>query len=456
MMNHPTPESPLNAPQPTVRYEPRGGALAALMCRDREAIQDGPANTGKSYGMLWKGHLAAVKYPGMHGLLLRKTFVSLKASTLVTFRERILGPNSPVRFWTAKGDEAAHYAYPNGSKLYVGGMDNPGKIMSTEFDLILPDEATDLELNEWEALTTRLRYGRMPYQQILGACNPQAPTHWLNQRANEGRLTRILSRHEDNPTVTPEYIATLNALTGVRKARLLYGIWAAAEGAVYEDAWDAARNIVSRATISSRPDDLYGDCGIPRDWPRYLAVDFGFMHPFVCQWWAEDNDGRLWLYREIYMTHQLVEDHAEIIRRYSRWGATPHGDPLPRAIICDHDAEDRATLERKLGLRTLSAHKSVSDGIQAVAARMRAQADGRARLHLLRDALVQRDPVLVDARQPTCTAEEPDSYVWKLRGQGRHADEPEKEYDHGLDALRYMVAHKDLKVTSAKPGAQLF
>ena len=30
------------------------------------------------------------------------------------------------------------------------------------------------------------------------------------------------------------------------------------------------------------------------------SVDFGFTNPIVIQWWAEDPDGRLYLYRELY------------------------------------------------------------------------------------------------------------------------------------------------------------
>lgn len=417
-----------------------------LLCRAPEVVLDGPAGTGKTYAALWKMHLAAIKYPGMHGLLLRKTLVSLKASTLVTFRERILGENTPVRYWSARADESAHYAYPNGSKLYVGGLDKAAKIMSTEYDLALWDEATDGELSEWEALGTRMRYGRMPYQQRIACVNPQAPTHWLNQRANANSghgCTRILSRHEDNPTVTGEYLALLDALTGVRRLRLYLGLWAAAEGMVYEDAWDRSRNLLDRAAVSARPNDLHGDCGIPREWPRYLSVDFGFTHPFVCQWWAEDGDGRLYRYRELYRTHTLVEDHARTIREMSAWGKAGSGDPLPRAIICDHDAEDRATLERHLGLVTIPAHKTVSDGIQAVAARLRPAGDGRARLFLLRDALIAPDPYLMAAKLPTCTEDEVESYVWQHNASGTR-EAPVKDHDHGLDALRYLTAYRDL------------
>ena len=434
-------------PQPTTQklaYDPHGGARALLLSREREILLEGPANTGKSFAGLWKMHLAALKYPGMHGLLLRKTLVSLKASTLVTYRERILGANSPVKFWSARGDEAAHYAYPNGSKLYVGGMDKAAKVMSTEYDLVLWDEAIDGALEEWETLQTRLRYGVMPYQQALALVNPGPPTHWLNQRANGGRMTRILSRHEDNPAVTSEYLQMLERLTGVRRARLYLGIWAAAEGAVYEDSWDASRNVVNRFEI-------------PQTWPRFLSVDFGYTHPFVCLWWAMDDDGRLYCYRELYRTNRLVEDHARIIKSLSRWGEK-HGDPYPRAIICDHDAEDRATLERHLGMMTIGAKKTVRDGIQAVAARLRPAGDGRPRLYYFRDTLPagEVDPLLRDRRLPACTIEEYDSYIWRKKSDGSYDEEPHKDLDHGMDATRYMVADRDLIAGFPKRGPRLF
>ncbi|HLY30709.1 MAG TPA: hypothetical protein VKQ36_06750, partial [Ktedonobacterales bacterium] len=207
------------------------------------------------------------------------------------------------------------------------------------------------------------------------------------------------------------------------------------------DSWDRGRNLIDRKTICAHT-SLRGDCGIPREWPRYLVIDFGYTHPFVCQWYAEDGDGRLYRYREIYMTHRLVEDHARLIKEVSQWGKT-QGDPLPRALICDHDAEDRATLERHLGMVTIAAHKTVTDGIQAVAGRWRPAGDGRPRLYYLRDSLIEQDITLIDAKQPTCAEEEVESYIWQQGVTGKR-DTPVKDHDHGMDTTRYMVAHRDL------------
>jgi phage terminase large subunit len=156
------------------------------------------------------------------------------------------------------------------------------------------------------------------------------------------------------------------------------------------------------------------------------------VHPFVCHWWAIDGDGRLYRYREIYMTGRLVEDHAREMRRLSA------GEPDPIAVVTDHDAEDRATLERHLGMSTTAAIKTVKPGIQAVQSRLRPQADGRPRLFLIRDARVERDQTLADKHLPTCTEEEFDGYVWDPR-----REVPVKENDHGMDGVRYGCIYFD-------------
>lgn len=422
----------------TLNYAPRGAGRDLFACRDAECILVGPAGTGKSRSCLEKVHLAALKYPGMRGLMVRKTRRSLTESGIVTYERKVLHSLDGVIFHHA----TQQYRYPNGSIIAIGGLDKPGKIMSSEWDIVYAQEATELLENDWEAITTRLRNGKMPYQQLIADCNPDAPTHWLRLRMDAGKTKELLSRHEDNPTITADYLSKLDALTGVRLLRLRHGIWASAEGMVYQDAWDRARNVIDRFPI-------------PPEWPRYLSIDFGFTNPLVCQWWAADPDGRLYRYREIYHTKRLVEDVARQIKDISRWGMQG-GDPFPRAIICDHDAEDRATLERHLGLMTTGAVKAVGSGIQAVASRMRAAGDGRARLFLLRDSLVERDGDLVERHLPTCTEDEIESYVWDVRNGAKKGEAPVKANDHGQDCQRYLVMHLDASPTEVQIGPQLF
>lgn len=403
-------------------------------CHGREVVVSGPAGTGKSRGCLELLHLRALKYAGSRGLITRKERATLTQTALVTFNVEVQPDVDGVR-WRTQEQE---YRYPNGSVIVVGGLDKEGrKVMSGQYDFIYVNEATELGEVEWENLTTRLRNGKAPYQQIFGDCNPDAPLHWLKRRADSGKTLMLESRHEDNPILWDaeagqwtargiEYIeGVLDNLTGVRKLRLRFGQWAAAEGMVY-DGWDRAKHLIDQFEI-------------PADWPRYLAIDFGYTNPFVCQWWAQDPDGRLYRYREIYRTQRLVEDHAREIMDLS------DGEPKPQAVICDHDAEDRATFEKHTGLTTMAAHKAVSPGIQAVASRFKVAGDGKPRLFYLRGALVAPDAALIDRKKPTCSEEEIEGYVWDTSAGRKRGEEPFKRDDHGMDATRYLVAYFDVK-----------
>jgi hypothetical protein len=436
---------PLSAtapPTPDVLYRPLGAARRLFHCRAPEVLLSGPAGTGKSLACLWKLHYCCSLVPGLRCLAVRKTRVSLAESGLVTFEARVLPRGHPARQGPGRHNRQS-YRYPNGSELAVGGLDKSSKIMSTEFDLVYVQEAIELTEGDWDDLSTRLRHGRLPFQQLLGDTNPSHPDHWLKRRCDAGRCVLLESRHEDNPTVTAEYLARLDALTGARLDRLRYGRWVKAEGVVYPG-WDARVHLADAFPI-------------PKEWPRYWSLDFGFTNPFVCQFWAVDPDGRLYLYREVYHTGRLVEDHARRVlalcgARRGDWSRAR--EPRPRAAVADHDAEGRETFERHAGVVTTPADKSVVAGIQDVAARLRVQPDGRPRLYVLRGALDERDAALAEAHKPCCTAEEFDGYVWDLRQNRKKGEVPLDRDDHGQDALRYLVRHLDGKPRGFAPGKQ--
>lgn len=410
------------APANALLYAPRGAALDLLYDQSAELLIEGPAGTGKTRICLTKLHLCLAKYPRSRWLLARKTRVSLTESALVEYEKTVLVGVAAAIAYGAGRASRQRYTYPNGSELVVGGLDKASRIMSTQYDGIYVPEATELTEDDWESLTTRNRNNVMPYQQMIADCNPGPPTHWLNQRANRGVMHRLYSRHADNPSVTPQYLARLQALTGVRRKRLYEGVWAAAEGLVY-DAYDAATHLIDRFSI-------------PAEWRRFRVIDFGYTNPFVCQWWAQDNDGRLYRYRELYKTQTLVSDHATEIKRHSE------GETYV-ATVADHDAEDRATLAAA-GIPTIPAFKAVGVGIQAVQNRLRPAGDDKPRIYLLRDSLVSRDERLVEAKKPLCTEQEIDGYVWEKAADGRPVKEaPVKVDDHGCDATRYAVAYAD-------------
>lgn len=444
-------------------FEAYGNGITFWKCRDHEVMFEGPSETGKTITALHKLVTLVSIFPNSRAIIVRKTYKSCITTVLQTFERKVLGPDSPVKAFG--GHHPEFYQFPNGSRIYVGGMDHPDRILSSEWDFIYINQAEELTISDYEVLTTRAtgRAGNAPYSQVLADCNPGGPKHWILQRADAGKLTIIHSRHEDNPTLyDPETgeitgqgrrtLRVLDDLTGVRYLRLRKGLWVAAEGVIYDE-FDTAVHLIDPFPI-------------PADWPRVRAIDFGYTNPFVCQWWAIDPDRRLYLYRELYATHQLVEDIAEEIVRLSRLGISPEpfqcpqcglvnpvggseckGCKAPRmepviATVADHDAEDRATLE-KHGVRTVPAMKLVKLGIQAVQSRLRKTGDGMPRLFIFRDALVRADPLLREKKLPLCTEQEIPEYAWTPTKDGLDKEQPMKKSDHGMDAMRYLVCLVD-------------
>ncbi len=417
------------APMPGA-YQPYGASLDFWNSHAQEVIIDGPAETGKTLGALHKVDGLCWKYAGCQGAIVRKTRADMAGTCLQTFETKVLMPGSPVKPYG--GSSVQWYDYPNGSRIWVGGLDDPGKVLSSERDFIYVNQAEELILDAWETMLTRVtgRAGHVPHPQLMGDCNPGPPSHWIKERQKEGKLLLLESRHEDNPTLwdskkhtwTPQGIRTLailDSLTGTRKERLRYGRWVQAEGVIY-DAFDERKHLIDRFEI-------------PSDWQRFRSVDFGGAHPFVCQWWTMDHDGRLYLYREIYMTGRTVAEHsAQIVSLTDK-------ERIERTI-CDHDVEDALTL-RANGVPNRPAVKGdVVAGIHRVQERLKVRNDGKPRLLIMRGSLVEIDRSLSDDHKPTSTLDEFTCYIWNDKSA---KDVPVKKYDHGMDALRYMVNEFD-------------
>ncbi len=408
--------------------------------RSGEMVASGPAGSGKTLAnllhLLWYGET----YPGARMLIARKTRASLTESALVTWERDVLGNDDPILGQPINRSNRHQYRFPNGSVLVVGGLDRPDKLLSTEFDLAYIPEATDLELVDWETLGGRLRAGAGPYDLIFGDCNPTTPTHWIHTRAKKGKLTLIPTTHKDNPRWWDKrkgdwtdagrryVLERLGRLTGARRKRFLDGVWAAAEGLVYDN-FDPGIHVHQPGWSA------------PWDWPRIWGIDFGFSNPLALGVYAIDGDGRLHLTREFYRTQTRVETLARLARSWVDTGAEP--DPV--AIVADHDPENVATFQEYAKLSVTMADKSdKGDGIEAVQRRFDLANDGRPRLYLAAETLCHEpDELLVDAGKPTCLRDELGAYCWDTKNPNRIKDEPVKVGDHHCDLLRYVVRHVD-------------
>lgn len=402
----------------------RGSAITLQSDHSRECIISGPSETGKTIAALYKLDTLARNYKDARGAIVRKVHKDMAATVLDVFKKYILADD--VRVFG--GEHPEFYEWPTGTRVFVGGMDRPGRVLSGQLDFAYVNQAEELTLPDWETLSTRTtgRAGVIVPGLLFGDCNPSQANHWILDRAKSGALTMLESKHEDNPALYDNAglteqghntMQSLDALTGVRLLRLRKGQWVNAEGAIYE--FNPAVHMIDKL-----PFDL------SEAKTRFRVVDFGFTNPFCCGFFAEDNDGRLYLYRQIYMTGRTVKAHSETIKRF---------DERISATVCDHDAEDRATLAEN-GIPTIAAQKAVTVGIEKVQERLKIAQDGKPRLFIVRGSLVELDPILSQNKKPCRVEDEFGNYRWKDNAK---KDEPVKEDDHGMDMIRYGVMYRD-------------
>ena len=420
--------------QITALYNPLDWQIAPWRDKSPIMLLTGAAGGGKSRCAAEKVNAFMKYYPNATGLMLRKAREFCNKSIVPFMRRTVVGEDGHVQF--KKSDFC--FEYENGSTLFFGGMKDEGQREAIRsigqdgsLDIVWIEEANAFSLADFEEILARMRGKAAPWTQIILTTNPDSPYHWINtELITGGGASVYYSDWSQNPHNPSEYGNTLNRLSGVRRLRLRDGKWVQAEGVVYAD-YDPATHVIE-------PFD------IPDDWRCIRVIDFGYTNPFVCQWWAIDGDGRMYLYREIYMSGRTVKVHSEQINKLSE------GERI-EATVCDHDAEDRATL-RENNIYNIAAVKDVSPGIQAVEERLKLQGDGKPRLYVFKGCRVEMDQSLRDGEtfKPTCTEEEFPGYIWPKHKPDREEKEaPSKLNDHGMDALRYGVMYLDTGSTPA-------
>lgn len=283
-----------------------------------EVSIEGPAGTGKSFAIGVILYALMNQFPGIRILIVRKTRTSLTEAFLKTWEENVLPEGEPMLAGPARKQRLS-YEHENGSRMVVGGLDNASRLYSTDYDVVYVQEAFEISEDEWQQFRRALRnWGnkKLNFQLLLADTNPDAPGHWLNQRCLNGVTRRIRTKHENNPVLydakarawTPEgsaYIESLDQLTGVRKRRLRFGEWCAAEGLVWEN-FD--RNI----HVVPAPSDY-------RQFKWFIAgMDWGYTDPGTIEVFGVDHERRIFLLEEYYYVQRPIEWWADRITSVAR------------------------------------------------------------------------------------------------------------------------------------------
>lgn len=407
-------------------------ALLALSSPDfTRYLFDGGSRSGKTVSTVAFLVDRAIQYPGSRQLIVRKCLAHARTSIWHgTLRDYLRDFMPPGCF--EFHEQEMFVRFSNGSEIWLGGLDDKErteKILGNEYLTAFVNEATQVSYEAVQMVMTRLaqncrhvKSGAVGVQKLILDCNPRGPRHWLHRYgvqktdpetrkplAGAGRMFRLQwSAFDNQENLSPTYIETLENLPPVTRDRMLNGVWRENEGAVYDEFNEDVHVVEPFA--------------IPDSWRRVRAVDFGYTNPFVCLWGALDGDGRLYVYRERYKAGARTIDHAKAIVHAS-------GGERIECTVADHDASDRADMAAG-GVQTRAAKKDVIEGIQAVKKRLVVAGDGKPRLLVF----------------PCCAnlLAECYEYIWEPPKEDREAkEEPRKDNDHAMDALRYLVMHVD-------------
>lgn len=267
-----------------------------------------------------------VRYPGIRCGAFRRTYGELKESLLAELS--LTGYARAVAATWHGGDYDLRF--PNGSVImfrYAESMTDASRRLGGQYQLLIFDERTQTHPDVVAFLESRLRSGRadLPVLGIRSATNPGGPGHsavkaryikptnYGNQVIvdKRGRTVRFIpSLLADNPHINPEYAADLMALPETQRKAYLEGDWDVFAGMMFPE-WSHDRHVVQPV-------------GLPDSWQRYCGVDWGYSAPWAVVWAAVDEDGRVWVYRELYAT-QVGE--AEQARRMLAAEVRIEGEP---------------------------------------------------------------------------------------------------------------------------------
>lgn len=296
---------------------------AIFMARPEwEALYGGAAGGGKSDALIIEA-LRQVHIPHYKALILRKTYPQL--SELI---------DKSLNYYTraypkAKYNGSAHtWTFPSGAKIIFGAMQHTKdriKYQGQAYDFIAFDELTHFTWEEYSYLFSRNRPngpGTRVYiratanpgnvghawvkERFITAGTPMVPikseVQWTEADGTARTVTRerifVPSSVFDNPALLqndPMYIANLASLPEADKKALLYGDWDTFTGQVFTE-W---RNDPEHYT-DRRNTHVISPFAVPKHWRIWCGLDWGYSRPFAVGWYAVDEDGRIYMIRELY------------------------------------------------------------------------------------------------------------------------------------------------------------
>lgn len=301
----------MDVPAQSVIWTPNPGPQTeALKRTEFEILYGGARGGGKTdAGIAWL--LRHADNPLYRALVIRRNAEDLSdwiSRAKVMYRETgavFVGKPAEIRF-------------PSGATIRTGHLkdaDAYTKYQGHEYQRMLIEELNQIPQERmYEQLIASCRSTSAIRPQVFATTNPGGVGHvWIKRRfvdicppgevyyqETEVDGQRILTSRifiqatiDDNPIIKerdPRYIAFLESFKNTNPALYRawrHGDWDIVAGQVFSE-WNRETHVVEPFKI-------------PREWYRYIGMDWGVNDPTAICWFAVSPEGRTYLYREFYM-----------------------------------------------------------------------------------------------------------------------------------------------------------
>lgn len=322
--------------------------------------------------------------------VVRATLPALKGSVLIDFKEVL----SQMGLWTdrAFNKNEMVFTFPNGSWIEFFSADSEQKLRGRKRDILYVNEANELSSLEWQQLKLRTtRFSIIDY-------NPSfSDEHWICAVNRDPRTYHFITTYHDNPFLEQAVVDEIESLRN--KSRNLWqiyglGLQAVVEGLIFPDI-----EIVEEVPEYARRH-------------RYRGVDFGYNPDPTAIIDVYPHDGALYLDELCYRTEMLTSDIIRVLKE---------SDPLVETI--SESADPRLIQEiRRAGVNIYAVRK-FPGSIEA----------GILKMQEYRLRVTKRSFNLIKEFR---------NYVWAQDKDGKRLGRPVDEYNHGIDASRYVCLEK--------------
>lgn len=282
-----------------------------MMARTRYVGYGGARGGGKSWVSRVKATMLALAYPGIKILLVRRTLEELEENHGRQLTEILHG-------YAKYRDQKKIFTFPKvdgkQSTIRLGYCDAENDVLryqGQEYDCIFLDEATQLTEFQFQTFKGCLRGVNDFPKRIYVTCNPGGVGHawvkrlFIERRYESGERAEDYSFIQadvyDNEVLLekdPDYVNQLESLPYELRRAWLHGDWDVFAGQFFPE-W-------------SRDTHVMAPMEIPENWRRYVTIDYG-MDMLAAYLIAVDEQGRVYVIRELYEGRDLGEGHKGLI-----------------------------------------------------------------------------------------------------------------------------------------------